>query len=72
MSGYYYSKMALRGQINKKDSGYEWVLDDRYKEQTFTGVSGLHKGRVRIDQGNTDNYDDAAAALKAAYIAAES
>ena len=79
MSGYYHGKMAytrndggLVGKIILNSAGkYEWSLGEWYKDAEFVGKTGTFKGRTTLVKGVEDDYDTSAAALKAAFVAAE-
>lgn len=63
---------GLVGKITKDSAGkYEWSLGEFYKDAEIVGKTGTFTGKTRLVKGTEDDYDTAAAALKAAFVAAE-
>ena len=66
------SSGGLQGKIMLLSTGeYEWVLVEWYKSAEFVGKTGTFIGKTQLVKGTEDDYDTAAAALKAAFVAAE-
>lgn len=63
---------GLVGKIILTSEGkYEWSLSEWYKDAEFVGKTGTFIGKAQLVKGTEDDYDTAAAALKAAFVAAE-
>ena len=63
---------GLVGKITRNSAGkYEWSLGEFYKDAEIVGKTGTFNGRTQLVKGIEDDYDTAAAALKAAFVAAE-